>query len=58
MLGPRVGSGPAIDYLNGELVNAGHEAGVATPVNRAVCELVHAFAAGDEVRGTRTSKRC
>ena len=45
------GRAPAIDFLNGELVDAGHRAGIATPVNQAVCELVHAFAAGDEAPG-------
>jgi 2-dehydropantoate 2-reductase len=31
-----------VDYLNGEIVRLGEKHGVPTPVNRAVCELVHA----------------
>ncbi|GAB3030479.1 2-dehydropantoate 2-reductase [Parafrigoribacterium mesophilum] len=44
-----------IDYLNGAVVEAGERAGVATPVNRALVELVHeverthVFVAPDEI---------
>jgi 2-dehydropantoate 2-reductase len=37
-----------IEYLNGYVVREGARLGVATPVNAAVCELLHAVAVGDE----------
>ncbi|MBP8810119.1 MAG: 2-dehydropantoate 2-reductase [Kofleriaceae bacterium] len=39
---------PAVDFLNGEVVERGALHGVATPINRRVVELVHAIAAGRE----------
>jgi 2-dehydropantoate 2-reductase len=40
------GKPPAIDYLNGEIVAWAERLGVETPVNRAICEQVRAFAQG------------
>lgn len=40
------GRTPAIDFLNGEIVSRGAKHGVATPVNRAICETVWAIAQG------------
>jgi 2-dehydropantoate 2-reductase len=39
---------PAIDFLNGEVVDRGKLHGVPTPVNARVVELVHAIARGEE----------
>lgn len=42
------GRTPAVDFLNGEVVERGALHGVATPRNARVVELVHAIAAGRE----------
>ncbi len=39
---------PAIDFLNGEVVDRARLHGVATPVNARVVELIHAIARGEE----------
>jgi 2-dehydropantoate 2-reductase len=39
---------PAIDFLNGEVVSHGERAGVITPVNRAVVDVVWQIARGFE----------
>jgi 2-dehydropantoate 2-reductase len=39
---------PAIDFLNGEVVRHGEAKGIATPVNRAIVELVWKIARGEE----------
>jgi len=50
-----------IDDLNGAVVRAGREAGVGTPLNARLVELVHAIERGDErlgphqLRALRTS---
>ncbi|MEZ4390067.1 MAG: 2-dehydropantoate 2-reductase [Polyangiales bacterium] len=46
------GRPPAVDFLNGEVVDRGARLGVPTPVNAAARELVHAIA-----RGERRSSR-
>ena len=46
------GRTPAIDFLNGELVERGARRGVPTPVNRRVCDAVWAIARG-ELRSSR-----
>jgi len=38
------GRQPAVDFLNGEIVRRGPPQGIATPFNRAACDLVHAVA--------------
>lgn len=45
------GRPPAVDFLNGEVVDRGRAAGVATPVNEAARELVHRIARGEEKPG-------
>jgi 2-dehydropantoate 2-reductase len=40
---------PAIDFLNGEIVRHGASAGLATPVNQAVVDMVWRIARGEEV---------
>ena len=40
-----------VDDLNGEVVAAGREAGVATPLNQRLCALVHAIERGEERLG-------
>jgi 2-dehydropantoate 2-reductase len=42
------GRTPAIDFLNGEVVDRARLHGVATPVNERVVALVHAIARGEE----------
>lgn len=42
------GRTPAIDFLNGEVVERGQLHGVDVPVNRLVVETVHAIARGDK----------
>lgn len=42
------GRTPAVDFLNGEVVERGRAHGVPTPLNARVVELVHAIAAGEE----------
>lgn len=39
---------PAVDFLNGEVVERGRVHGVPTPINQRIVELVHAIAAGHE----------
>lgn len=46
------GRPPAVDFLNGEIVERGQRHGIPTPVNAAARELVHAIA-----RGERSSSR-
>jgi len=41
------GRPPAVDYLNGEVVTRGAQHGIATPVNAAAQERVHALARGE-----------
>jgi 2-dehydropantoate 2-reductase len=41
------GRTPAIDFLNGELVERGREHGIAVPVNQLATETVHRIAAGE-----------
>jgi 2-dehydropantoate 2-reductase len=40
------GRQPEIDYLNGEIVRRGEALGIKTPVNRALCQLIHDIVAG------------
>jgi len=42
------GRTPAIDFLNGEVVDRARLHGIATPVNARVVALVHAIARGQE----------
>jgi 2-dehydropantoate 2-reductase len=42
------GRTPAIDFLNGEVVDRARLHGVATPVNERVVELIHAISRGEE----------
>lgn len=57
------GRTPAVDYLNGEIVDRGVRHGIATPVNLAMLETVHAIARGekrssvDTLRATYESTR-
>ena len=39
---------PAVDFLNGEVVDRAHLHGLAAPVNQRVVHLIHAIARGDE----------
>lgn len=48
---------PAIDFLNGEIVRHGEQAGVATPVNRAVVATVWKIARGEEASSRATLDR-
>lgn len=42
------GRPPSVDFLNGEIVRLGEKHGIATPVNRAALETVHAIARGEK----------
>ena len=42
------GRTPAVDFLNGEVVDRAKLHGVPTPVNSRVVDLVHAIARGEE----------
>lgn len=42
------GRTPAVDFLNGEVVERGRAHGVPTPINARVVETIHAIAAGRE----------
>lgn len=39
---------PAIDFLNGEVVDRARDHGIAVPVNQRIVELIHAIATGRE----------
>lgn len=41
------GRPPAVDFLNGEIVDHGKRVGVPTPVNQAACEIVWRIAKGE-----------
>ena len=41
------GRPPAVDFLNGEVVERGARHGIATPVNAAAQAMVHAIARGE-----------
>lgn len=41
------GRPPAVDFLNGEIVDHGLQKGIATPVNEAACDMVWRIARGD-----------
>ena len=45
------GREPAVDFLNGEIVTRGEAHGIATPVNRAGQQMVHAIARGEVAMG-------
>jgi 2-dehydropantoate 2-reductase len=45
------GRDPAVDFLNGELVDRGRRLGVPTPVNQAACRMVWEIAAGQRQAG-------
>jgi len=51
------GKEPAVDFLNGEVVDRGARHGIPTPVNAATRELVHAVAAGRERSSVETARR-
>lgn len=51
------GRTPAIDFLNGEVVNRGAKHGLATPVNARICETVWAIAKGTEKSSRDTLDR-
>lgn len=51
------GRPPAVDFLNGEVVDIGRTLGVPTPVNAAAQRFVHDIAAGRRVAGLRTIRR-
>ena len=42
---------PAVDFLNGEVVERGRGHGVPTPIDARIVELIHAIAAGRETSG-------
>jgi len=46
------GRDPAVDYLNGEIVDRGERLGVPTPVNRAACQVVWEISAGKRKAGS------
>jgi 2-dehydropantoate 2-reductase len=46
------GRPPAVDFLNGEIVEHGRRAGVSTPVNEAACQVVWQIARGQLEPGT------
>ena len=48
------GRPPAVDFLNGEIVDRGERHGIATPANRRALELVHAIARGELPMGMDT----
>ncbi|MCS6915841.1 MAG: 2-dehydropantoate 2-reductase [Myxococcota bacterium] len=48
------GRRPEVDWLNGEVVRRGAQAGVSTPLNSALVELVHAIAAQRQRSGLDT----
>lgn len=48
------GKPPAIDFLNGEIVRWAERLNLEAPVNQAVCDRVHAFAAGELSPGPET----
>jgi 2-dehydropantoate 2-reductase len=51
------GRAPAIDFLNGEVVARGARRGVATPINRRICEVVWAIARGEQRSSRETLDR-
>jgi 2-dehydropantoate 2-reductase len=51
------GREPAIDFLNGEVVQRGERHGIATPVNIAIRKLVKQIAAGEKQSGQETLRR-
>ncbi len=51
------GRTPAIDFLNGEVVARGARRGVATPINRKICEVVWAIAHGEQRSARETLDR-
>lgn len=50
------GQEPAVDFLNGEVVDRGRLHGVDTPVNEAAQRLVHAVARGEQVSSLETAR--
>ncbi len=50
------GKEPAVDFLNGEVVERGAAHGIPTPVNRAAQELVHAVARGERESSVETAR--
>lgn len=48
------GRPPAVDFLNGEIVDRGARHGVPTPANRAAAAAVHAIARGQQVSSVDT----
>lgn len=51
------GRTPAIDFLNGEIVNRGGKHEIATPFNKRICETVWAIARGQQVSSRDTLDR-
>lgn len=51
------GRDPAVDFLNGEIVERGKQRGVATPVNRAACQFVWEIASGERKAGRAALRR-
>ncbi|GIW40516.1 MAG: hypothetical protein KatS3mg076_1093 [Candidatus Binatia bacterium] len=41
------GRPPAVDFLNGEVVQKGREVGLLAPLNARICDFVHAIARGE-----------
>ncbi len=50
------GRPPAVDFLNGEIVERGRNHGVDVPLNTAATELVHRIARGDETSSVQTMR--
>ena len=48
------GRAPAVDFLNGEVVERGARHGIATPVNAEAQRTVHAIAAGERPPSAQT----
>ncbi len=51
------GREPAVDFLNGEVVDRGKQRGLPTPVNRATLDLVHSVARGEATSSLETARR-
>ncbi|MCO4771948.1 MAG: 2-dehydropantoate 2-reductase [Deltaproteobacteria bacterium] len=50
------GREPAVDFLNGEVADRGARHGIATPVNTATRQLVHAVARGEQQSSLSTAR--
>ena len=51
------GREPAVDFLNGEVVDRGEQHGLSTPVNRVTRDLVHSVARGEATSSLETARR-